>query len=81
MSSGDIDDILGPENGVAELRLKSVQLDTYLQYVDSRPILRAHIPFGAGISEDGQTVFIDSRLDLNLNGVDVSPALATRQPR
>jgi hypothetical protein len=79
MSAGDIDDILGPSGELLRLRSTSVLLDVYLSYVDSRPVIRGGVPYGAGISEDGQVVYLDSRLDVSLNGVDVSSALATHE--
>jgi hypothetical protein len=79
MTAGDIDDRLGPKDELAQLRLRFVQLDTYLQHVASRPVLRAGIPFGAGISDDGQVIYIDSRLDTNVAGVDVELALSTHE--
>ena len=79
MTSGDIDDRLGPKGELERLRASHVQLDTYLSYLESRPVLRAGVPFGAGISTDGQTVYIDSRLDTVVNGTDVSLALATHE--
>jgi hypothetical protein len=79
MTSGDIDDTLGPKGELDRLRQKFVQLDTYLSYMESRPILRAGVPFGAGISRDGQTVYVDSRLDVHISGVDVSQALSTHE--
>ena len=79
MSSGDIDDRLGPKGKLAELRQTSSKLDGYLAQMDSRPIDRAGIPYGAGISKDGSTVYVDSRLDTILDGVDVIPALAVHE--
>ena len=73
------DSRLGPKNELILLRKRFIQLDTYLFHMESRPVLRAHVPYGAGISRDGQTVYIDARLDLHLNSVDLSPALSAHE--
>ncbi len=78
ISAGDIDDRLGPEGELASLRTEYPSLDAYL----NRALAVNHdynIPYGAGISEDGQTVYIDSRLDTMVNGVDCAQALATHE--
>ena len=69
MSAGDIDDRLGPEGELDSLRTEYPSLDAYL---NSAPAINRdyNIPYGAGISEDGQTVYIDSRLDTMVDGVD-----------
>lgn len=79
MSSGDIDDRLGPPGKVDDLRKTSQGFDLYMSSIDSIPIKRAGVPYGAGISTDGRTCYVDDRLVLILNGVDVSPALRTHE--
>ena len=79
MSSGDIDDILGSAAQLQRYLEQSDDLRTYLLIADSLPILRATIPYGAGISTDGQTRYIDSRIDTIFNGVDVGSALARHE--
>src|SRR6266702_7291255 len=78
MSAGDIDDRLGPEGELDSLRTEYPSLDAYL---NSAPAINRNynIPYGAGISEDGQTVYIDSRLNTMVDGVDCAQALATHE--
>src|SRR5437899_2076992 len=47
--------------------------------MDNVPIRRAGVPFGAGISESGETVYIDPRLDTVVDGVNVDKALLTHE--
>src|SRR6202035_3796358 len=80
MSAGDIDDRLGPEGSLEELRAKCPDLDAYLRIANALPWVKTFsIPFLAGISNDGQTRYIDHRLDTILRGFDISPALATHE--
>jgi hypothetical protein len=79
MSAGDIDDRLGPEGELERLRAGNTELDSYLQTLDSIPIHRAGVPFGAGISQSGNAVYIDPRLDTDLDGVNLDRALATHE--
>ncbi len=79
MSAGSIDDRLGPQGELEQLRSEHADLDEYLSAADSYPIIRADIPFGAGISTNGETRYIDRRLDTILDGIDVSPALAVHE--
>jgi hypothetical protein len=79
MSAGDIDDTLGPEGELEAFRAQYPDLDQYLQDAVSYPPVRAGIPYGAGISRDGSTPYIDERLDTVLDGIDVSPALVTHE--
>src|SRR5213593_954562 len=79
MSAGDVDDKLGREGELEELRARNPELDRYLSGMDSIPIRRAGVPFGAGISESGETVYIDSRLDTVVDGVNVDQALLTHE--
>lgn len=79
MSAGDIDDQLGPEGKLTELRHEYPDLDTYLSKIGDLKIERACVPFGAGISEDGQTIYIDPRINTILDGIDLAPALAIHE--
>ncbi len=79
MSAGDIDDRLGPEGELASLRTEYPSLDAYLNEAPNVINYMYNIPYGAGISENGQTVYIDSRLDTMVNGVNMSDALATHE--
>ena len=79
MTAGDIDDRLGPEGLLESLANETPALHDYLKQMDNHPILRACIPFGAGISTDGRVRYIDRRLDTVLNDVDISLALATHE--
>jgi hypothetical protein len=80
MSAGDIDDRLGPEGRLRQLRQDYPELDAYLAKADTLPIQRVSgIPYGAGISTDGQTRYINSELQTVLDGVDISLALATHE--
>ena len=79
MSAGDVDDTLGPADELRRLRGVYADLDSYLSGADRLPIVRASIPFGAGISEDGATRYIDSRLNCVVDNIDCSLALATHE--
>jgi hypothetical protein len=79
MTAGSIDDKLGPEGELEKLRRRSALLDTYISTMGTRPVYRAGVPFGAGISQNGQFIYLDSRLDTVINGVDVGEALATHE--
>jgi hypothetical protein len=79
MSAGDIDDTLGPEGRLTALRSTFPDLDQYLSRVGDLKVERACVPFGAGISQDGLTVYIDPRIDTNCGGTDMSPALVVHE--
>lgn len=79
MSSGDIDDTLGPEGELEALASQHSALRAYLTLMSTLPILKGQTPFSAGISTDGRTRYIDPRLATILDGVDLSPALATHE--
>lgn len=80
MSAGDIDDRLGPDGELSRLRKLHTNLDEYLATADDLPIISATgIPYGAGISNDGQRRYINSALNTELDGVDLKPALATHE--
>lgn len=75
MSAGDIDDKLGPSDELSRLRSENPELNKYILYIPARRIVRAEVPFSAGISQDGYVCYIDPRLNTILDGVDISPAL------
>ncbi len=79
MTAGDIDDKLGPAGELERLRQEHQDLDEYLLHADELPILAASCPYGAGISKDGQRRYIDPRLQTELDGVDLKPALAEHE--
>ena len=80
MSTGDIDDRLGPEGRLEELRKEYPDLDNYLTGLTSIVVNRDYdIPYTAGISTDGLTVYIDRRLNLDLDGKDLTPAVMTHE--
>lgn len=78
MSTGDIDDKLGPWGELERLRKEYPELDEYLDLADYK-IAFATIPYGAGISQNGFTVYIHPNLQLDLDGVDIRDALATHE--
>jgi len=79
MTAGDIDDRLGPEGELGRLRSMYPDLDAYLRDAEEYPILLASCPFGAGISQDGKRRYVDPRLNTELNGVDLKPALVKHE--
>ena len=80
MTTGDIDDKLGPEGELAHLRDLFPNLDAYLSTCDDLPIiLVTGLPYGAGISTDGQRRYVDSRLDTMFQDADIKPAIARHE--
>jgi hypothetical protein len=79
MSAGDIDDTLGPEGRLTALRAQYPDLDRYLSRIGDLKVERACVPFGAGISNDGLTVYIDPRIDTICDGTDLAPALVVHE--
>lgn len=80
MSAGDVDDTLGSEAELQSLLRENRALGDYLKGATELPILRGNdIPFGAGISTDGQRRYIDRHLHTRFRGLDISQALATHE--
>ncbi len=79
MSAGDIDDKIGPEEALPRLQTEFPELKAYMDKMDSLPIVLGQVPFGAGISEDGQIRYVDPRLCTILDGVNVCDILATHE--
>ena len=77
MSAADIDDKLGPKGELERLMDEHDDLRKYLE--KPHYLARATIPFGAGISEDGATVYVDRGLKTVIHGVNVIGALATHE--
>ena len=80
MSTGDIDNELGPPNRLNNLRQNHSGLDAYLRRaVLFKPVRTFFIPYGAGISEDGQRVYISYDVQSNIDGVECESALVTHE--
>lgn len=79
MSSGAIDDRLGSNSLLLELQERYPELKSYLSTCDSLPILRTCVPYGGGISKDLQVRFLDRRLNVVLDGIDISLAPARHE--
>jgi hypothetical protein len=79
MASGDLDDERGSIVELNRLRKQFPKLDAELRNMDREINRDWSIPLGAGISEDGQTVYIDKDFDTEFDGVDISEALATHE--
>lgn len=79
MTSGDIDDTIGSQFQLTRYLETNDAFRSYMATADQLPILRATIPYGAGISTDGQTRYIDYRINTMFNDVDVALALATHE--
>ena len=80
MSAGDIDDRLGPATELERLEATNAELRNYLAWARaSIAIERADVPFGGGISKDGQTVYIHPALDCIVSETDCIFAVATHE--
>src|SRR5260370_2614265 len=80
MSSGDIDNKLAGEGELPYLRQASFALDEYLEQAWLIQRIRTFfLPCGAGISEDGKTVFISYDLQTIVNGVECENALVRHE--
>lgn len=80
MSSGDIDDRLGPEGMLDNLRKHNIDLDLYLRSAGLiKPIRTFFIPYGAGISQDGSRVYISYDVQSNIDGVECEAALVCHE--
>lgn len=80
MSAGDVDDRLGPEGKLEELRQEYPALNRYL--LRTLPIIQAYpisIPFTGGISKDGGTRYLDWRLKTIFRGKDIRRATARHE--
>ena|SRR5258708_7429867 len=80
MSAGDIDDRLGPEDQLAELRAEHPELDAYLVMAwNLAPVRTFFIPYGAGISADGARPYISNDLQSNINSIECGQALVRHE--
>jgi hypothetical protein len=80
MSAGDIDDVVGDEEYLEQLRKDNIPFHLYLlKAFFFKPIRTFFIPFGAGISEDGQRVYISRDLQTNIQGVECESALVRHE--
>jgi len=80
MSSGDIDDTLAPEGVLEDLRLRNQAFNQYLiEAFACVPIRTFFIPYGAGISADGDRVYISYDVQTTMNGVDCGSALVRHE--
>ena len=80
MSSGDIDDVLAPEGELEQFRLEQPALDEYLSRAwQFKPIRTFFIPFAAGISHDGNRVYISYDIQTNIEGVECESALVRHE--
>lgn len=79
MSSGDIDDTLASIEEYNQA-LQNPEFSAYISGIDQLPINREYdIPFGAGISRDGRTRYIDRNIHTRFRGADISSVLATHE--
>src|SRR5215831_16700836 len=80
MSTGDIDDKLGPEGELVNLRQRYPDLDAYLRDAwNFVPVRTFFIPLGAGINEDGTRVYISYDIQTNIDGVECENALVRHE--
>ncbi len=80
MSTGDIDDRLGPEGELEELRLQYPELEEYLSWAwGLKPVRTFFIPYAAGISADGKRVYISYDIQSSVEGIDCESALVRHE--
>lgn len=80
MASGDIDDTLGPGAELDNLRRQNIELDQYLiRAWQFKPVRTFFIPFGAGISNDGERVYISYDIQTCIDGVECENALVRHE--
>ena len=80
MSAGDIDDRLGPEGELDELRAEHPELDRYLTMAwQLKPVRTFFIPFGAGISSTGLRVYVSNDIQAIINGIECESALVRHE--
>ena len=79
MSAGDIDDHIAGEVEYQRV-LVNPQVRSYFSRAHTLPIIRDFdIPFGAGISSDGERRYIDRHLRILWRGRDLSHVLAAHE--
>jgi len=79
MASGDIDDRLGSAEQLERLCVRYPDFDQYLSIWSIVPIRTFFVPFGAGISADGQRVYISYDLQTVVDGVECESALVRHE--
>jgi hypothetical protein len=80
MSSGDIDDFLGPSAELERLIATHADLRQYLEWARANiEIVRAECPYTGGISTDLKVAFIDPRLNTILADTDIIRAPVTHE--
>lgn len=80
MSSGDIDDVLAPTFRLEALITQHDELRSYLNLAwGYRPIRTFFIPWGAGISSNGQRVYISYDIQTIVNGIECESALVRHE--
>ncbi len=80
MSAGDIDDRLGDAEELARLRATDHHFSMWLQAAyQLHPIRTFFIPYGAGISEDGNHVYISYDIQTIVDGIECESALVRHE--
>jgi len=80
MSSGDIDDKLGDAEELAYYRQQNQRFNDYLEGAYRLvPVRTFFIPFGAGISTDGQRVYISYDIATIVQGTECFSALVRHE--
>jgi hypothetical protein len=80
MSAGDIDDKEEPISTLAKLRIENPEFDEYLMWARTiKPIRTFFVPFGAGASEDGKTVYISYDIQTTIDNIDYESALVIHE--
>lgn len=80
MTTGDIDNVLGPRIELSELCASNPGLDAYLRMAwNLAPCRSFFIPYGAGISTNGQRVYVSNDIQTIVDGVDCVAALVRHE--
>jgi hypothetical protein len=80
LSAGDIDDHEASPLELLRYRSESKELNDYLEWAwRLKPIRSFFIPFAAGISEDGQTVYISNDIQTYFETIELENALVRHE--
>jgi hypothetical protein len=80
MSAGDIDDEEANPSELIRCRRESGEFHAYLDWAwRLKPIRTFFIPFAAGISEDGRTIYISHDIQTYFEGIELESALARHE--
>jgi hypothetical protein len=80
LSAGDIDDHEASPSELASYLSQSAELSSYLEWAwRLKPIRSFFIPFAAGISEDGRTVYISHDIQTYFEGIELETALVRHE--